>query len=603
MSLPFGVTSCLILCMLGLKSNYPHARVRDPVDAVRAFPGIVREPNPICIRIDIQTLGQFVHFAADLRHRAGRCPGDIGAFRKHLAIHPRHERASSPVTAWRNLTFNDSGTRWSSSPAPFHFGESLNIGTLLSDMRNVYTCVFLRQTFTVTNKQEVNALVLDVKYDDGFIAWINGTEVARALVTNTTYTSTASGSHEATSTVSFTNVFPSYLANGSNILAIQAFNGTIGSSDFRIDAAVRVTRDGSRPGISSLSPQSGSFVSSLASIAVTFSEAVFGVDASDLLINDLPATGMTGGPGTNTWVFTFPQPVAGQVNFGWVEAHGITDSSGNPFDSEAASASWSCNLVDTVGPRVVSLAPRAGAQVNRLAQVQVLFDEPVSGVTAGDLLINSVPATNVVGAETGPYVFSFPEPSPGTVAFAWAGGHGIRDLSPASNAFAGSGWSVNLNPAGAAANLVISEFLAENTAANHPLDVDEDGELQDWIEIQNRGAAAVDLLGWSLTDDRDVPNKWVFPSLALNPGEFVLVYASEKDRRPAGGGSPLHTNFKLNPFGEYLALLSPEFPPRAATEFTNQYPEQRKDFSFGLDRPTAGAISKPPLRLPPMATV
>ena len=90
-------------------------------------------------------------------------------------------------------------------------------------------------------------------------------------------------------------------------------------------------------------------------------------------------------------------------------------------------------------------------------------------------------------------------------------------------------------------------------------------------------------MGWSLTDDRDVPNKWVFPSLILNPGEFILVYASEKDRRVAGGGNLLHANFKLNPFGEYLALLSPEFPPRAATEFTNQYPEQRKDYSYGLD--------------------
>ena len=321
--------------------------------------------------------------------------------------------ASSPVTAWRNLTFNDTVLPWSSAPAPFHFGESLSIGTLLSDMRNVYTCVFLRQMFTVTNKQEVNALVLDVKYDDGFIAWINGTEVARALVTNTTYTSTASGSHEATSIVSFTNVFPSYLVNGSNILAIQAFNGTIGSSDFRIDAAVRVTRDGSRPEISSLSPQSGSSVSSLASISVVFSEAVFGVQASDLLVNDLPAATVVGTPGTNTWVFAFPHPGPGQVNVGWGESHGIIDAWGNPFDSEASTASWSYNLIDTVAPQVASVAPVAGAQVNRLTQVQVMFDEPVYGVTAADLLINLVPATNVVGTETGPYYSVFPNLRPG----------------------------------------------------------------------------------------------------------------------------------------------------------------------------------------------
>ena len=47
--------------------------------------------------------------------------------------------ASAPdPAAWRNIGFDDSS--WASGPAPFYFGETLT-GTLLSDMRNSYTCV------------------------------------------------------------------------------------------------------------------------------------------------------------------------------------------------------------------------------------------------------------------------------------------------------------------------------------------------------------------------------------------------------------------------------------------------------------------------------
>jgi len=72
--------------------------------------------------------------------------------------------------------------------------------------------------------------------------------------------------------------------------------------------------------------------------------------------------------------------------------------------------------------------------------------------------------------------------------------------------------------------------------------LDEDGDASDWIEILNRGPEAVSLLGWALTDDADEPDRWTFPDLSLGPGQFLLVFASGKDRRPAGGGE-LHTSW------------------------------------------------------------
>jgi hypothetical protein len=100
----------------------------------------------------------------------------------------------------------------------------------------------------------------------------------------------------------------------------------------------------------------------------------------------------------------------------------------------------------------------------------------------------------------------------------------------------------------AAGDLVITEFMASNGATL----ADEDGDFSDWIEIYNRGEEAVPLDGWYLTDDADDLAKWAFPNQTLAPGNFLLVFASGKDRDVPD--QPLHTNFALSAAGEYLAL-------------------------------------------------
>ena len=111
----------------------------------------------------------------------------------------------------------------------------------------------------------------------------------------------------------------------------------------------------------------------------------------------------------------------------------------------------------------------------------------------------------------------------------------------------------------AASQVIISEFMADNT---HTL-ADEDGAYEDWIEIYNTGASAVNMDGWYLTDDARDLTGWRFPSTNLNAGSFLVVFASGKNRRAPG--APLHTDFKLSSAGEYLALVRPDL--RVATGF------------------------------------
>ena len=82
-----------------------------------------------------------------------------------------------------------------------------------------------------------------------------------------------------------------------------------------------------------------------------------------------------------------------------------------------------------------------------------------------------------------------------------------------------------------AARLVITELAANGQAAL----ADEDGEPSDWIELFNAGDEPADLTGWHLTDDEHALSKWRFPARSLSPQEYLVVYASGKDRAEPEG--------------------------------------------------------------------
>lgn len=122
-------------------------------------------------------------------------------------------------------------------------------------------------------------------------------------------------------------------------------------------------------------------------------------------------------------------------------------------------------------------------------------------------------------------------------------------------------------------------FITELAASGLAAIPDEDGEHADWIEITNFGATTAALANWGLTDNFRNLARWRFPSIHLAPGQRLIVFASGKDRRDPT--RPLHTNFKLNDRGEYLALVAPD-GKTIAHEFLPKYPRQRGAVSFGL---------------------
>ena len=114
-----------------------------------------------------------------------------------------------------------------------------------------------------------------------------------------------------------------------------------------------------------------------------------------------------------------------------------------------------------------------------------------------------------------------------------------------------------------AQDIVINEVMA----ANNSTIADEDGDFEDWIELFNRGDQSVNLLGYGLSDDYERPFRWVFPEIIIMPGDYLLVWASGKDKNSVT--SPLHTNFSISSAGEEVLLTNPggilvdEAPPMA----------------------------------------
>lgn len=143
--------------------------------------------------------------------------------------------------------------------------------------------------------------------------------------------------------------------------------------------------------------------------------------------------------------------------------------------------------------------------------------------------------------------------------------------------------SVALSPAGAPDTVLaytvsevvtavwINEFLASNDLVNSDPDF---GEYGDWLEIYNGGALAVDLGGWTLTDDLANPDNWSFPEgTSLDAGSFLLIWTDGKDSTAAA----LHADFKLSANGEQVGL----FTPSGAPVDTLSYDVQETDISYG----------------------
>ncbi|MEM7014187.1 MAG: PQQ-binding-like beta-propeller repeat protein, partial [Verrucomicrobiota bacterium] len=140
---------------------------------------------------------------------------------------------------WTKLDYDDAD--WKRGKAGFGYGDGDDKTEI--KMRGEFSQVRIRREFEATGDE---SLILRINYDDGFIAYINGQEIARRGVSEGRVSS-----HEASG---FENIdlekVP--LLKGRNVLALEGHNTSKGSSDFTLDPVLIAT--GGKPAAAEAPP-------------------------------------------------------------------------------------------------------------------------------------------------------------------------------------------------------------------------------------------------------------------------------------------------------------------------------------------------------------
>jgi outer membrane protein assembly factor BamB len=143
----------------------------------------------------------------------------------------RYSAGSRPGGGWTGADYKDDN--WKTAPAGFGYGDD-DINTTLSDMRSHYSVVYLRRSFSLPEQDKIAELGLVVKYDDAFIAYLNGREVLRVgVISGSGPRASGIAKHEAENWEYFKiDNHATFLRAGTNILAIEGHNEKTSSNDF-----------------------------------------------------------------------------------------------------------------------------------------------------------------------------------------------------------------------------------------------------------------------------------------------------------------------------------------------------------------------------------
>ena len=144
--------------------------------------------------------------------------------------------SSNPSNSWINQGFNDSS--WQQGVGGFGYKNNGVINNITTTVPSGTNSVYVRKSFTVNDLAIMDQLLLDIDYDDGFVAYINGVEVARANMVdqrpnyNAVTTTWRENTDFPTGSRQFPiNDFQNFLINGENTLSIQIHNVSSTSSD------------------------------------------------------------------------------------------------------------------------------------------------------------------------------------------------------------------------------------------------------------------------------------------------------------------------------------------------------------------------------------
>ncbi len=151
---------------------------------------------------------------------------------------------SNPPEAWRALDFDDQSWVEGTSGFSNGYGGDYDEATRFHDFGISYGSFYARRTFEVADPSSVKWLVLRIDFNDGFIAYLNGVEVARRNIpgqpgTTAAFDSSASACHSRGSIEEINlQSFAPLLKTGANALAVQVHGQVQGTTSCDYDFAL-----------------------------------------------------------------------------------------------------------------------------------------------------------------------------------------------------------------------------------------------------------------------------------------------------------------------------------------------------------------------------
>lgn len=504
---------------------------------------------------------------------------------------------------WYQAGYDDSVARgWQTAVGPFGFGALTNNPTAIATnlqnaVRYLTPTTYFRKTFQGAVAGATDTLQLAVQYNDGFVAFLNGVEVARRnggparkwiyhdqpAYNRESYSGTATIPTTALAEVITLGTASTLLLPGENILAIHLMNASATEGTYYLKADLTIS--GSAPAtLVNYNDPWKYFPGVIEPSGNLFDPALLGSGRQRVLWGTL-------GYDVATWL-SGPGP----FGYGAVGAVGTNTQTAmlnvTPslytrivFNATAAQAEDGLPLRLVVGCDDGFIAYLNGVEVARrrigLPNTFTPYDavaDSDGGVQNETILLEAaskllVTGTNVLAVQ----LHNFSRSNADIYMRA--------DLQ--TNA------SVPL-----VANTATWNYLV-GTAEPVPNPTGEEEEsfpegpdsAADWIELHNNGSTSVSLNGWRLSDDVLNNSKWVFPDVTIPAGGYLVVVADGQDVTSNPGGY-LHTNFSLDRDGEFLALYDQN--GTSVSGLAPAFPAQQPFHSFGRDGPGAYRYSDLP---------
>ncbi len=464
---------------------------------------------------------------------------------------------------WRSTRgFDDSSWLPSSGlPGGIGFGrgsgyESHISANLGNRMFNINGSCYIRIPFQFSgDKATLDTLIMQIQYDDGFVAYLNGNEVARRnFAGEPAWDSAATASHNNAEAIVFELIdlsdHISKLRQGDNVLAIQGLNVSAKDSDFLLGVELTASEEDTREGPSG--PQT--YLGPVALTRTTQVKArVRGGNAWSALAEAVFAVG----------------PVKDNLRISEIMYHpGDTGRPGDPNSEYIELTNIGAETLDlsfvrfTKGVRftfpALQLAPQAFCLV---VKDRAAFESrygpglPVAGQYAGSLSDNSeqIELQDAAGAiihsfryndnwfrTTDGLGYSLTVRYPGAPVTSW----NTQDA-----------WRPSVMPGGSPGSDDSSVIPADDAVVINELLASPAGQGQDWIELYNATDQAIDIGGWFLSDDADRPTKYEIAKGTLVSPHAYQVYTEDRHFGNPGD-SGCHSPFGLSRTGESVYLCS-----------------------------------------------